>query len=90
MNSDPPAGGVLTVHLLPFQISARAPTVCAVLTAPVAMQYVVLAHDTLSKPSDVAPAGMTGLIRVHDLPFHSSATAPATPGTVPPEPTATQ
>jgi hypothetical protein len=78
-SSASPEGGVVTVQLLPFQISATAVTVNPAVTVPVAMQSVVLAQDTLSRVIEVDPAGMTGCRLAHDVPSQTSAIGRAGP-----------
>jgi hypothetical protein len=59
---------------------------------PTATQYFADAHDTRETHGFFVPLGHAiGLVAVHVLPFHTSATSPASPTLVPvPSPTATQ
>src|SRR5215471_3018900 len=87
-----PAGPVSSVQALPFHDSASAWPVREGLSWywPTARQCVPSEQEIAAKPLEVAPVGPIVPSRVQDVPFHSSASAPAAAKAVRPPPTAMQ
>jgi len=67
--------GDWSFHLLPFQVSANAPST----EDPTAVQASVALHDTAASRSEAEPLGLGVLWTAQVVPFHASAKASCVP-----------
>jgi hypothetical protein len=85
------SGAERLVQVLPFHASIRKDPPVFVLNEPTAMQFLADVHDTANKVAITVPGGAGGLLSVHVLPFHFSASgAESLPPLVVKEPVAMQ